>query len=139
MRLPVRFAAGALALCGSAGMTLAQSLGDTSSVTPVTAISATGEQTYREICQACHMAQGEGGTGAGVVPALARNVHLADKDFLLTRILRGQGGMPAFADMLTPEQIAGVAGYVRTHYGNAYPEPVSVADVKRLAPVPEGN
>lgn len=137
MRRGLWIAAGAMALCGTAGASLAQSLGDTSAVNPATAVSTTGEATYREICQACHMAQAEGGTGAGVVPALARNARLADKDFLLTRVLRGQGGMPAFAEMLTPEQIAGVAGYVRTHFGNAYSDPVSVADAKRLAPVRE--
>jgi len=141
MKRGVTVAAGVLALAGvlGGGAALAQSLGDTSAVNPVTASSTTGEATYREICQACHMAHGEGGTGAGVVPALATNPHLADKDFVLTRVLRGQGGMPAFAELLSPEQVAGVVGYVRTHFGNAYPEPVSVADAKRLAPVAEAD
>ena len=65
--------------------------------------------------------------------ALAANAHLADADFTLNRVLRGQGGMPAFSDMLTPDQVAGVVGYIRTHFGNAYPKPVTVDDVKRLS------
>lgn len=141
MKRGVMIAAGALALCGvlGGGAALAQSLGDTSAVNPVTASSTTGEATYREVCRACHMANAEGGTGAGVVPALAANPHLADKDFVVTRVLRGQGGMPAFAELLSPEQVAGVVGYVRTHFGNAYPEAVTLADVKRLAPVSEAD
>lgn len=121
----------AIAVSG-AGASVAQSLGDTSGTGGLTASSSTGEQTYREICQACHMANAEGGTGAGVVPALARNAHLADPNFMLDRVVHGKGGMPAFADMLTPEQIAGVVGYVRTHFGNSYPDPVTVADVRKL-------
>ncbi len=128
-------AAGALAFAmwAGGGVTSAQSLGDTASTGRETANSTTGEQTYREICQACHMANAEGGTGAGIVPALASNPHLASADFTLTRVLKGQGGMPAFADMLSADQIAGVIGYVRTHFGNHYVDPVTVADVKRLS------
>ena len=127
----------ATALIYTANAGLAQSLGDTSSVGPSTAAATTGEQTYREICQACHMAHAEGGMGAGKVPALASNPHLADADFAIGRVLRGRGGMPAFAEMLSPEQIAGVLGYVRTHFGNAYAAPISASDVKRLSPVGE--
>lgn len=132
---PQAIAAGVVAaiLLGAGGTTLAQSLGDTSGTGSATASSTTGEQTYREICQACHMANAEGGTSAARIPALAANSHLADADFVLGRVLRGKGGMPAFAGMLSPEQVAGVAGYVRTHFGNAYAKPVTVEDVKRLS------
>lgn len=124
----------AFILCAAGSTTRAQSTGDTSGTESAKVSSTSGEQTYREICQACHMAHAEGGTGAAKVPALAANPHLADADFVLNRVLRGQGGMPAFADMLSAEQIAGVVGYVRTHFGNAYVKPVTMADVKRLAP-----
>jgi mono/diheme cytochrome c family protein len=129
MRAALIAAGAMLAAVGGAG--LAQGLGDTSAASQTTASSTTGEATYREICQACHMAQAQGGTGAGGVPALAANPHLADPDFVLERLVKGKGGMPAFAGMLTPEQIAGVAGYVRTHFGNAYPAPVTPEDAKR--------
>lgn len=123
----------ALLLCAQGGASIAQSLGDTAGTGREVATAATGEQTYREICQACHMANAEGGTGAGTIPSLAANPHLADADFALKRVLHGQGGMPAFAEMLSPEQVAGVVGYVRTHFGNAYPAPVTVDAVKRLS------
>jgi len=127
-------AAGAVILLSAGGKAPAQSTGDTAGTGSATASSTTGEQTYREICQACHMANAEGGTGAARIPALAANAHLADADFVLGRVLHGQGGMPAFAEMLSPEQIAGVVTYVRTHFGNAYAKPVTPADVKRLSP-----
>jgi mono/diheme cytochrome c family protein len=120
-------------LLGTAGTTLAQSLGDTAGTDSANASSTTGEQTYREICQACHMPNAEGGTGAASIPALAANPHVADADFAVGRVLHGKGGMPAFAEMLSTEQIAGVVTYVRTHFGNAYPKPVTPADVKRLS------
>lgn len=123
----------AVALCGAGGTVLAQSVGDTSGTGSATISATSGEQTYREICQACHMANAEGGTGAGRVPALAANANLADADFVLKRVLRGQGGMPAFADMLSAQQIAEVVGYTRTHFGNSYTQPVTVDDVKRLS------
>lgn len=123
---------GALAVVAAGGVADAQSLGDTSGTGAASISAATGEQTYREICQACHMANAEGGTGAGIVPALAANAHLADRGFMLDRVVRGKGGMPAFAEMLSPEQIVGVIGYVRTHFGNAYADEVTVDDVRKL-------
>lgn len=131
--------AAALALSAIAGAGSAQGIGDTAGTGRETAVSETGEQTYKEICQACHMANAEGGTGAGNIPALAANAHLADADFAIGRVLRGQGGMPAFAEMLSPEQVAGVVSYVRTHFGNHYAEPVTVEHVKKLMPEPGGE
>jgi mono/diheme cytochrome c family protein len=125
----------AVVALGGAGATLkAQSIGDTAGTDAAAVTAATGEQTYREICQACHMANAEGGMGAGKIPALASNPHLAAEDFVIDRVLRGRGGMPAFADMLSAEQIAGVVGYVRTHFGNSYNGSVTDEEVKRLSP-----
>ena len=129
----------AMFLSGSGGKTLAQSTGDTAGIGPPTASSTSGEQTYREICQACHMPDAQGASGAAKIPALAANPHLADSDFLVGRLLHGKGGMPAFSEMLSEQQIAGVATYVRTHFGNAYTKPVTAADVKRLSGDAGGN
>ncbi len=112
---------------------VAQGVGDTSGSGHGTASSETGKAVYGEICQACHMPNAEGGMGAGAIPALAKNPHLADPDWMVSTVLKGRGGMPAFAEMLSPEQIAGVTTYVRTHFGNDYQKPVTVDDVKRLS------
>lgn len=94
---------------------------------------AEGKEVFETICQACHMADARGGGGAGAaIPALAGNANLADKDFIVNILLKGRGGMPWFSDMLTHKQIAAVSSYVRDHF-NSYPEPVSEADVDRLA------
>ena len=96
-------------------------------------VSNEGKEVYENICQACHMADAKGASGAGAtIPALAGNAHLADKDFIASILLTGRGGMPWFSDMLTNKQMAAVATYVRGHF-NAYPDPVTEADLARLA------
>jgi mono/diheme cytochrome c family protein len=92
-----------------------------------------GEQVYTQICQSCHMADGKGGAGAATIPALAGDPRLAVAALPIITVAKGRGAMPWFDDMLTPTQIADVVVYVRTHFGNAYPAPVTAADVTRIA------
>jgi len=106
-------------------------------------VSGEGKEVYEQICQACHMADAKGGGGAGaVIPALAGNPRLADKDYPTVILLKGRGGMPWFSDILTPEQMAAVLTYVRGHF-NDYQDPVTVADIVRVTtaspPVPDCN
>ncbi|WJS99893.1 c-type cytochrome [Novosphingobium humi] len=109
---------------------------DTAGGTTNVQISTEGRQVYEEICQACHMADAKGGGGAGAaIPALAGNPKLADKDYAITLLLKGRGGMPWFTEILTPEQMAAVVNYVRGHF-NDYHDIVTVADVKRVATGP---
>jgi mono/diheme cytochrome c family protein len=91
-----------------------------------------GESLYRAVCQSCHMADGQGATGAGLYPPLAANPTLAAANYPVLNILRGRKGMPALGRFLSDEQIAEVTNYVRTHMGNHYPDAVSPADVKAL-------
>ena len=106
-------------------------------------ISDEGREVYEQICQACHMADAKGGGGAGaMIPALAGNPRLADKDYGTIILLKGRGGMPWFSDILTTEQMAAVLTYVRGHF-NDYKDPVTVADIERVnlasPPVPDCN
>jgi mono/diheme cytochrome c family protein len=94
----------------------------------------TGEQVYRQVCQACHMANGMGGVGAAAIPALAKNPRLAAASYPILIVLKGRGAMPWFDDMLSPAQVAAVVGYVRTNFGNAYPKPVTAEEVSKLDP-----
>ena len=99
-------------------------------------IAAEGKQVYEEICQACHMADAKGGGGAGaVIPALAGNPKLADKDYPITMLLKGRAGMPWMTDILTHKQMAAVITYVRSHF-NTYPDVVTEADIDRVATAP---
>ena len=102
-------------------------------------IGPTGEQVFQQICSACHMADAKGATGAATIPALANNARLTDASYPITMVLYGRGAMPWFSEMLTPVQIADVVAYVRTHFGNNYAEPVTEADVTRIAGVKKGS
>lgn len=99
-------------------------------------VPVTGEQVYRMVCQTCHMADGKGAVGAAAFPALASNPKMKMAAYPIVMVTKGRGGMPGFTDMLSAEQTAAVITYVRTNFGNAYPEPVTAEDVKRLSPPP---
>lgn len=106
-------------------------------------VSDQGQEVYEQICQACHMADAKGGGEPGaMIPALAGNKNLADKDYPIIVVMKGRGGMPWFNGVLTKEQIAAVITYVRGHF-NDYHDPVTVADIDRVVaadpPVPECN
>jgi len=89
-----------------------------------------GGALYRDICQGCHMPDAKGAVGAGRYPALAANSRLAAAGYPLAIVINGQKGMPGFARALSDAQIAAVVNYVRSHFGNAYTDAVSEADVK---------
>ncbi len=96
-----------------------------------------GARLFRQYCQACHMADAKGATGAATFPALANNPNLKMAVYPITVVLYGKAGMPWFNGVLTPEEIAAVVGYVRTNFGNNYMEPVTAEEVAKLrGPVP---
>jgi len=96
----------------------------------------TGEQVYTQVCQACHMPDAKGASGAGTIPALASNPKLAGAAYPIMVVTGGKGAMPGFSGMLSNAQMAEVIGYVRTHFGNAYAKPVTEADVAKIAKPP---
>jgi mono/diheme cytochrome c family protein len=77
-----------------------------------------GEQLFYDNCAVCHGEEGRGGIG----PMLAGDKLLADTNYVINQILNGGGGMPAFADRLSDEQIAAVATHERTSWGNDFGE-----------------
>jgi len=102
-----------------------------------------GAQIYAHICQGCHMPQGNGAVGAGYYPKLAGDASLASWRLVVLTILGGKNGMPPFG--LPPEaanvirtvdlsdaQIADVANYIETHFGNHFPHKVTAAEVAAL-------
>lgn len=92
-----------------------------------------GQELYEHICQGCHMPRGEGAVGAGTYPALADNRKLRTPLYTVAVVLRGQKAMPSFSQ-LNDAQIAAVTNYVRTNFGNAFTDEVTVEQVKRLRP-----
>ncbi len=91
-----------------------------------------GATLYRTSCQACHMAEGQGASGAGVYPPLAKNVKLRTARYPVFVVTNGQKGMPPFGPMMDDEQIAAVVNFVRSNLGNDYKDAVSAADVKAI-------
>jgi len=83
-----------------------------------------GAQLYADNCSGCHQARGRG--VPGVFPPLAGNpvVLAADPNNILKvvdRGIRARNGfiaMPAFNIQLTDQQVAEIANYVRTSWGN---------------------
>ncbi|MBV9332440.1 MAG: c-type cytochrome [Candidatus Eremiobacteraeota bacterium] len=92
--------------------------------TPVSA--QVGASIYAKNCAACHGATGTGGIG----PALAENPHvnIGDPTTMLTTIVRGRNLMPSWRGQLSATDIASVATYVRSAWGNRVPA-VTAADV----------
>ena len=93
------------------------------------ALMSTGGLTFSSHCAVCHGAAGLGGIG----PALAGNSILADKTFVIRRILEGfaEHGMPPFASALNDQQVASVATFIRGSWGNEY-SPVLAEEVVPL-------
>ena len=96
---------------------------------PVRFAEKDGAALYANVCQACHMPDGRGASGAAAYPALARNEHLSQPGYPVLVVLQGQKAMPGFGAMLSDAQIAAVVTYIRSHFGNAYADPVTTEDV----------
>ena len=131
LRLHLALAAGLLAVSAPA---LAQTPagGDTGGGVVRVAKPVTGQQVYEAVCQACHMADAKGGTGAATIPALAANPRLAGAAYPISMVVVGKGAMPGLTGNLDDAQIAAVVSYVRTSFGNNYPKPVTAADVAKI-------
>ncbi len=83
-----------------------------------------GAAIYARNCAICH---GPEGRGTEVFPALADNPNLADAAYIATVIHQGVVNMPP-VPWFTDADIAAVATYLRTSFGNAY-GPVAPHDV----------
>jgi mono/diheme cytochrome c family protein len=124
----------AILLSGTiAAGTGAQSV-DGSFMSPLRFMQRDGEVIYRTVCQGCHMAAAQGAVGAAAYPALANDPKLAAAGYSVLVVVNGSKDMPPFDALLDDEQIAAVVNYVRSHFGNAYPDTVSPADVRSARP-----
>ena len=126
-------AAASLAIAGGALAQSGMSAAPDRTLSPGFRFSeTTGEALYANICQACHMPDGKGASGAGTYPALAGDRKLAAAGYPVIVVLHGLRGMPPIGYFMTDDQVAAVVNYVRTHFGNNYPDAVTAADVKAV-------
>lgn len=82
------------------------------------ALMSEGQQTFTANCAVCHGDQGQGKVG----PAFDKNANLGNTNYVIDTILGGipPHGMPAWGGVLTDEQIASVATFIRNSWSNAY-------------------
>lgn len=105
-RLGLATAIVALAMAVTSGMSAAQE-----GAKPSDAALAKGRDVFDNYaCGTCHSLADAGATGH-VGPAFDGNANLS-QNFLVDRVANGQGGMPAFKDQLSAEEIAAVAAYI---------------------------
>jgi mono/diheme cytochrome c family protein len=91
-----------------------------------------GEAIYKGVCQGCHMPDAKGAVGAGMYPALAKNENLETAGYPVGVIVKGQKAMPPLGPYFSDVQVANVANYVRSHFGNKYKDKVKPEDVKLM-------
>src|SRR5690625_771986 len=105
-------------------------------------LNTDGEQIYREQCAACHQQNGQG--VSGLYPPLAGTEWVTgDKGRLIRIILQGIGGsievngnsytglMPPWKGILSDDEVASVASYLRSSWGNSASS-VSEDEVRRV-------
>lgn len=90
----------------------------------------TGEELFANICQGCHMPDGNGAAGAGIYPSLVANKNLEARGYPVYLVINGRRAMPPFGEMMTDAQIAAVVNYLRTHFGNSYQDAVTANEVR---------
>jgi mono/diheme cytochrome c family protein len=88
-----------------------------------------GEKIFENVCAACHQPDAKGAIGAAAYPPLAADEKLVSTGFVLSVLLDGLRGMPPLGRMMSDPQVADVVNYVRTHFGNSYPDALSAAEV----------
>lgn len=94
--------------------------------------SAVGASIFSSKCAACHGASGQGGSH-GMFPALNGDtlVNNADAKGMLTTIEHGRNAMPSWRGQLSAGDVAAVATFVRSAWGNKA-GPVVEADVAAI-------
>ena len=133
-RLPrfVEVAAGIL-LSLTSYTVLAQSAADISAAptfsTGFKFAEQSGESLYKSVCQACHMPNAAGATGAATYPSLAADPALVDRGYPAYVVIFGKRSMPAFGEMMSDAQVTAVVNYVRSHFGNNYHDEITVEEI----------
>ena len=71
-------------------------------------VPAKGKEVFAQNCSVCHGEDGGGGTG----PQLRGQHEYEDADVVVPQVREGGGGMPAFGDQLSEQELADVTSYV---------------------------
>lgn len=109
MRTTSFFSSLGLALIAVAALAVTQALAATDA-------PDAGATLYQNKCAACHGLTGMGSVG----PAFAGNARLEDSLHVADALVNGFGRMPAFGANVTDEDLALVASYIRSTWGNGF-------------------
>jgi mono/diheme cytochrome c family protein len=136
--LPFLKAAAGILLSLMSQSVLAQSAADISAAptfsTGFKFTEQSGESLYKSVCQACHMPNAAGATGAATYPSLAADPALVDRGYPAYVVIFGKRSMPAFGEMLSDTQVTAVVNYLRSHFGNSYLDEITVEEVHAARP-----
>jgi mono/diheme cytochrome c family protein len=86
-----------------------------------------GAALYKNVCAACHQADGRGAVGAASYPSLAGDPKLASTDYVLTIVLGGLHAMPAIGQGMSDAQVADVVNYARENFADGRDDPATPA------------
>lgn len=115
---------------GDAADTAADSTGAATTPPPAATTALNGQTEYQNTCAVCHQADGNGMAGAFPPLAGSEIVTAASPDRLIAIVLKGltgpvtvkgveyNGVMTAHEGMLSDDQIAAIATYERSSFGN---------------------
>jgi alcohol dehydrogenase (cytochrome c) len=76
-------------------------------VAPGTANVANGKDLFKQFCTACHGDNGLGSHGGASLVNASKDIGL-----VVTTATKGRGDMPSFKDVLKPEQLRDIGGYI---------------------------
>ena len=110
-RLCTLLAAAALAGCGSddgGGSGGGSKPGQSPQQVVAAGDPAKGKEVFGDNCAACHGSDGGGGTG----PRLQGQQAYTNPDVVVRQVREGGGGMPAFGDQLSAQELSDVSAYV---------------------------
>jgi mono/diheme cytochrome c family protein len=90
-----------------------------------------GQMVFNRDCFECHGRNGEGSNGI----KLQGYANLRSAPQVINQILSGSQYMPPFGEALNDRQVAAVATYIRTNFGNSFGpvQPSEVASVRAPA------
>jgi len=77
-----------------------------------------GRRVYRKNCAACHGKKGAGDATIGAPSLLNNAIIKGDINYHIALIKKGKNQMPAFAQVLTDDEMLNVAAYERNAWGN---------------------
>jgi len=115
--LAAAFAALVVAACGGGGSSSEQSTPTSPSTPAATAAAGAGKDLFAKNCSTCHTLADAGATGK-VGPNLDQ--LRPGPDLVQHQVTNGGGGMPAFGNKLSQDQIKQIAAYVSGAAGRSH-------------------